>query len=377
VKDCGQISKRAAIVGTEAAPRPEARPEPGAPPDSVRAYLQQIGKVQLLTAPQEVDLAMRIEAGAMAAKLLALPDGDKPLDGRPFRRVVEAVVRVRAHQLDPQRKLRREGMARETVSRAYRPRSRLEGITFLHRVAADEARARAKLIEANLRLVVSIARRFVGRGLLLLDLAQEGNLGLIRAVEKFDYRKGFKFSTYATWWIRQAVSRAVADQGRTIRVPVHINEYMTRIARVRQALTQTLGREPDPEEIGGRLGLPGERVREILGIQGPVSLESPVRPEEDGTVGDFVEDGDAEPLADTVGRTLLREHLASILDGLDDRERGVIEMRFGLHGGEPGTLEEVGRVYGVTRERIRQIEAKTLCKLRHPSRAEQLRDYLG
>jgi RNA polymerase primary sigma factor len=361
----------------EAAPRPEARPEPGAPSDPVRAYLRQIGKVPLLTGPQEVDLAMRIEAGGMATELLDLSNPTERLDGRRFRLVVEAVVRVRAHQLDPEMKLRHEGMALETISPAYRPRTRRDAIGFLRRVAADGAPARGKLIESNLRLVISIAKGFVGRGLVLLDLAQEGNLGLIRAVEKFDYRRGFKFSTYATWWIRQAISRAVADQGRTVRVPVHITEYMNKIARARQELAQILGRDPDPEEIGGRIGLPELRVRELLGIRPPLSLESPVWPEEDATLGDLLEDRDAEPLADAAGRTLLREHLESLLGGFNDRERGVIKMRFGLHGGEPETLEEVGRVFGVTRERIRQIEVKTLCKLRHPSRAEQLRDYLG
>jgi len=339
-------------------------------------YLREIGKVPLLTASQEVDLAMRIESGEMAAELLALSEPADGLDRPRFRRVVETVVRVRANQLDPDKKLLREGIGRETVSRGYFPRSRAAAVFFLSRVAADVDRARAKLIESNLRLVVSIAKRFVGRGMLFLDLAQEGNLGLMRAVEKFDYRKGFKFSTYATWWIRQAIARAVADQARTIRVPVHITEHINKVARVRQDLVQTLGRDPDPDEIGSRVGLSAERVREILAMRTPLSLETPVGQEEDASLGDFIEDQDAQPPPDAASKTLLQEHLEAILHTLDDRERRVIQMRFGLLGEEPGTLEEVGRIFGVTRERIRQIESKTLCKLRHPSRANQLRDYL-
>jgi RNA polymerase primary sigma factor len=242
-------------------------------------------------------------------------------------------------------------------------------------VAADVDRARGKLIEANLRLVVSIAKRHAHRGMLFLDLAQEGNLGLIRAVDKFDYRKGYKFSTFATWWIRQAVTRAIADQSRTIRVPVHMTEYMNQIAWAQRELVQILGPDPDPEEIGRRAGLPAERVRQVLELyRDPISLETPVQ-EEDATLGDFIEDRDAVPLPDAASRTLLQEQLETVLHTLDDRERGIIQRRFGLLGGEPGTLEEVGRVFGVTRERIRQIESKTLSKLRHPSRVQQLRDY--
>ena len=374
--DCLYIKEPAASVGTVAAPRPEARPGAGASYDPVRMYLREIGKVPLLTASQEVDLAMRIESGEMAAELLALSTPTNGFDRRRFRQVVETVIVIRAHQLDPEKKLRREGIGRETVSPSYRPRSHADAISFLGRVAADVDRARKKLIEANLRLVVSIAKRFVGRGMLFLDLAQEGNLGLIRAVEKFDYRKGFKFSTYATWWIRQAVTRALADQARTIRVPVHMTEYMNKVARARQELVQTLGRDPEPGEIGKRVGLPAARVREILAMRVPLSLETPVGQEEDASLGDFIEDQDAEPPPDAVSRTLLQEHLETVLHTLTERERGIIQRRFGLLGGEPGTLEEVGRVFGVTRERIRQIEAKALCKLRHPSRAQQLHDYL-
>ncbi len=376
MKDWVHIKEPATNVGTVAAPRPEVRRPPGVPHDSVRMYLREIGKVPLLTAPQEVDLAMRIEGGEMAATLLALTKPDGRLDRARFLQILETVDRIRSHQLDPLKKLRREGIGRETVSRTYRPRSRADASFFLHRVAADVGRARAKLIEANLRLVVSIAKRFLGRGMLFLDLAQEGNLGLMRAVEKFDYRRGFKFSTYATWWIRQAISRAVADQARTIRLPVHVTEHINKVARARQELVQILGRDPDPGEIGGRVGLRADRVQEILLMRTPISLESPVGEEEDSVLGDFIEDRDAEAPPEAASRTLLQEQLETVLHTLADRERGILEMRFGLLGEEPGTLEEVGRIFGVTRERIRQIEAKALCKLRHPSRAQQLRDYL-
>jgi RNA polymerase primary sigma factor len=338
-------------------------------------YLREIGKVPLLTAAQEVDLAMRIEGGQLAAKLLASVERTGPLDRPRFQQVVQAVVRIRAHQRDPEKKLRREGIGRETVSRGYLPRSRAIATSFLRRVAADVDRARGKLIEANLRLVVSIAKRHAHRGMLFLDLAQEGNLGLMRAVDKFDYTRGYKFSTYATWWIRQAVTRAIADQSRTIRIPVHMTEYMNKIARAQRELVQILGRDPDPEQIGSRVGLPAERVRQILEMgRDPISLETPVGDQEDASIGDFIEDRDAVSLPDAASRTLLQEQLETVLHTLDDRERGIIQMRFGLLGGEPGTLEEVGRVFGVTRERIRQIESKTLCKLRHPSRSQQLRD---
>ncbi len=223
--------------------------------------------------------------------------------------------------------------------------------------------------------MVSIAKRHAHRGMLFLDLAQEGNLGLIRAVDKFDYRKGYKFSTFATWWIRQAVTRAIADPSRTIRVPVHMTEYMNQIAWAQRELVQILGPDPDPEEIGRRAGIPAERVRQVLELyRDPISLETPVQ-EEDATLGDFIEDRDAVPLPDAASRTLLQEQLETVLHTLDDRERRIIQMRFGLLGERPGTLEEVGRVLGVSRERIRQIESKTLCKLRHPSRSQQLRDY--
>jgi RNA polymerase primary sigma factor len=376
VTDCEHIEKRAASVGPIPAPRPKVRAEPGASYDPIRMYLREIGKVPLLTASQEVDLAMRIESGELAAELLVLSKPEDPLDRQRFRQVVEAVDRIRAHQLDPDKKLSREGIGRETISRTYRPRSRADALSFLRRVAADVAHAKRKLIEANLRLVVSIAKRYQGRGMLFLDLTQEGNLGLIRAVEKFDYRKGFKFSTYATWWIRQAVSRALADQSRTIRVPVHIAEHITIVARARQMLIQSLGREPEPEEISEHVGLPMEQVQAVLSMRAPVSLDTPLRDGENVRLGDFVEDTDAERPPDAAGMILLQEHLERVLSTLGDRERGIIQMRFGLLGREPETLEEVGRVFGVTRERIRQIEMLTLSKLRHPSRSRQLREYL-
>jgi RNA polymerase primary sigma factor len=370
------INKRVASAGPISAPRTKVRAEPGASYDPVRMYLREIGKVPLLTAFQEVDLAMRIETGELAAELLVLTQPGDSLDRERFRQVVERVDRIRAHQLDPKKRLVREGIGRETVSGRYRPRSRANALTFLGRVASDVEHARRKLIEANLRLVVSIAKRFQGRGMLFLDLAQEGNLGLIRAVAKFDYRRGFKFSTYATWWIRQSVSRALADQGRTIRVPVHIGEQVSVVYRARQELVQTLGRDPDPEEISKHTGLPAERIQEILAMRAPISLDTPVGEREDARLGDLVEDTNAERPSDAAGRTLLQEHLERILATLGDRERGIIQMRFGLLGTQPGTLEEIGRVFGVTRERIRQIETRTMVKLRHPSRARQLRGYL-
>ena len=299
--------------------------------DPVRMYLKEIGKVPLLTADEEVRLAKNIEAGEEAAGLLER-DEDK-LSKEEIRKI---------------RRIEREGMT-----------------------------AKKKLVEANLRLVVSIAKRYVGRGMLFLDLIQEGNLGLIRAVEKFDFRKGFKFSTYATWWIRQAITRAIADQARTIRIPVHMVETINKLIRIQRQLLQELGREPMPEEIGEEMGLSPERVREILKIsQEPVSLETPIGEEEDSQLGDFIEDQEAEVPSDAASFSLLQEQLQEVLDTLSERERKVIELRFGLIDGHPRTLEEVGRVFGVTRERIRQIESKTLSKLRHPNRSAKLRDYL-
>ena len=302
----------------------------GATSDPVRMYLKEIGKVALLTAEQEVDLAKRIEAGLFAAEKLLQ---DTPLPA--------ALVRD------------------------------------LERVAADGVVAKRALVEANLRLVVSIAKRYVGRGMLFLDLIQEGNLGLIRAVEKFDYTRGYKFSTYATWWIRQAITRAVADQARTIRIPVHMVETINKLLRIQRALLQELGREPTPAEIGAQMELPPDKVVEIQRFaQEPVSLDTPIGTEDSSHLGDFIEDSDAVMPADAASFLLLQEQLESVLHTVTERERKVIELRFGLLDGAPRTLEEVGREFGVTRERIRQIESKTLAKLRHPSRAELLRDYL-
>jgi RNA polymerase primary sigma factor len=302
--------------------------------DPVRMYLKEIGKVPLLTAAQEIDLAMKIEAGLDAAARLE--------------------------------------QAEELGVELERPEKRR--LSRIEQVGLD---AKQQLVEANLRLVVSIAKRYVGRGMLFLDLIQEGNLGLIRAVEKFDYTKGFKFSTYATWWIRQAITRAIADQARTIRIPVHMVETINKLIRVQRQLLQELGREPTPEEIGEKMEMTADRVREILKIsQEPVSLETPIGEEEDSQLGDFIEDIDAEKPAEKAAFSMLQEQLSKVLDGLSDRERKVIELRFGLLDGHPRTLEEVGREFGVTRERIRQIESKTLCKLRHPSRSSRLKDYL-
>ena len=302
--------------------------------DPVRMYLKEIGRVNLLTAAEEVDLAMKIEAGVAAT---------------------EQLEKEEAGEIELERRERRR----------------------LSRVEMVGLDAKQQLIEANLRLVVSIAKRYVGRGMLFLDLIQEGNLGLIRAVEKFDYTKGFKFSTYATWWIRQAITRAIADQARTIRIPVHMVETINKLVRIQRQLLQSLGREPTPAEIGEEMGLTEERVREIQKIsQEPVSLETPIGEEEDSQLGDFIEDDAAIVPPDAASFSMLQEQLRKTLDGLAERERKVIELRFGLVDGHPRTLEEVGREFGVTRERIRQIESKTLAKLRHPSRSQKLKDYL-
>jgi len=297
--------------------------------DLVRIYLREIGRVPLLTAEDEVELAKSIEAGLFAEEKLA-----------------HTAILSRMEQLD------------------------------LELLSRDGLRAKQRLIEANLRLVVSIAKRYVGRGMLFLDLIQEGNLGLIRAVEKFDYTKGFKFSTYATWWIRQAITRAIADQARTIRIPVHMVETINKLVRVQRQLHQDLGREPTPDEIGLEMGLSPIRVVEIQRIaQEPVSLQSPIG-EEDSDLGDFIEDADAVVPIEAAAFILLQDQLEDILGTLSDREQRIIQLRFGLTDGHPRTLEEVGREFGVTRERIRQIESKTLAKLRHPSRAQMLREYL-
>ena len=303
----------------------------GATTDPVKDYLKQIGKVPLLTARQEVELAKRIEAGLFAEEKLAGGGGG-----------------LRGDQC-----------------------------IDLERVAEDGRRAKNHLVEANLRLVVSLARRYAGRGMLILDLIQEGNLGLIRGVEKFDYTKGYKFSTYATWWIRQAISRAMAEQSRTIRLPVHVAEALSRLARVQRQLLQDLGREPTPEELAAELDMTPEKVVEVRKYgREPISLHTPLGEDSGSEFGDLIEDSEAIQPAEAVSFTLLQEQLQSVLGTLSKREAGIVSMRFGLTDGQPKTLDEIGRVYGVTRERIRQIESRTMSKLRHPSRSQLLRDYL-
>jgi len=301
--------------------------------DLVRIYLREIGRVPLLTAHDEVELAKAIEAGLFAEEKL------------------------------------QNGFAADAGNGV------LMGELAL--VAADGLRAKQRLIEANLRLVVSIAKRYIGRGLVFLDLIQEGNLGLIRAVEKFDYTKGYKFSTYATWWIRQAITRAMADQARTIRIPVHMVEVINKLARVQRQMLQDLGREPTPEELAAELDMTPEKVIEVQKYgREPISLHTPLGEDGDSEFGDLIEDSEAIQPGEAVSFTLLQEQLHSVLDTLSEREAGVVSMRFGLTDGQPKTLDEIGKVYGVTRERIRQIESKTMSKLRHPSRSQVLRDYL-
>ncbi len=345
--------------------------------DPVRMYLKEIGKVPLLNAAQEIDLARRIEAGEMSTGMqseMHAEEEAKP-DPHALKVCVTKVWEIRNHQQTAFGKV--EGIGREKIAKTFRPKTDDDLHAWLHRVERDGQLAKRKLIEANLRLVVSIAKRYVGRGMLFLDLIQEGNLGLIRAVEKFDYAKGFKFSTYATWWIRQAITRAIADQARTIRIPVHMVETINKLVRVQRQLLQDLGREPTPDEIGKVMGIGADKVREIQKVsQEPVSLHTPIGEEEDSQLGDFIEDSDAVVPVDAASFILLQEQLESVLHTLSEREKKVIQLRFGLVDGHPRTLEEVGREFGVTRERIRQIESKTLSKLRHPSRSQKLRDYL-
>ncbi|MCI7242868.1 MAG: RNA polymerase sigma factor RpoD [Lachnobacterium sp.] len=310
--------------------------------DPVRMYLKEIGKVPLLSAEEEINLAQRMEAGNVATEKIQL-------------------LKVRME---------------ETEDEAEKAEIQ-EEVKAMQKDIDLGSDAKKRLAEANLRLVVSIAKRYVGRGMLFLDLIQEGNLGLIKAVEKFDYRKGYKFSTYATWWIRQAITRAIADQARTIRIPVHMVETINKLIRVSRQLLQELGREPSPEEIAAEMNMPVDRVREILKIsQEPVSLETPIGEEEDSHLGDFIKDDNVPVPADAAAFTLLKEQLEEVLGTLTEREQKVLTLRFGLEDGRARTLEEVGKEFNVTRERIRQIEAKALRKLRHPSRSRKLKDYL-
>lgn len=310
--------------------------------DPVRMYLKEIGKVPLLSAEEEINLAQRMEAGNVATeKIQLLKARMEETEDEAEKAEIQEEIKAMQKNID---------------------------------LGSD---AKKRLAEANLRLVVSIAKRYVGRGMLFLDLIQEGNLGLIKAVEKFDYRKGYKFSTYATWWIRQAITRAIADQARTIRIPVHMVETINKLIRVSRQLLQELGREPSPEEIAAEMNMPVDRVREILKIsQEPVSLETPIGEEEDSHLGDFIKDDNVPVPADAAAFTLLKEQLEEVLGTLTEREQKVLTLRFGLEDGRARTLEEVGKEFNVTRERIRQIEAKALRKLRHPSRSRKLKDYL-
>jgi RNA polymerase primary sigma factor len=320
------------VLVEEVAPEPPMRPDTGngTTSDLLRQYLREIGRIPLLSAAEEVELARRVEAGLLAEeKLSTTPDLDSQLAGDFDKLVVQGRM------------------------------------------------AKRRLIEANLRLVVSVAKRYVGRGLTMLDLVQEGNLGLIRAVEKFDYTRGYKFSTYATWWIRQAMSRALADQARTIRVPVHVVELINRVLRIQRSLLQERGYEPNPEEVAAHLNISEERVSEVLRLaQEPVSLHAPVGEEDDVALGDLIEDGDATSPVESAAFLLLRQHLEAVLSTLGERERKVVQLRYGLVDGRPRTLEEIGQIFGVTRERIRQIESKTLGKLRDHAFSKQLRGYL-
>ena len=402
---------------------------PGVSADLVRAYLNGIGKTALLNAAQEVDLARRIEAGLMAeyvlatdvrpalaekraeiariaatveeslaridalssadtlsgaaALLAALGDVRSPVSGDDISTAAaiavpdgSALTKADATELQAVIVERSELFAR-LLEAAADHRSLMERIADLEWIARDGRKAKNHLLEANLRLVVSVAKKYTGRGMAFLDLIQEGNLGLIRAVEKFDYTKGYKFSTYATWWIRQAITRAMADQARTIRIPVHMVEVINKLGRIQRELLQDLGREPTPEELAKEMDIPPEKVLEIQQYsREPVSLDQTIGDEGDSQLGDFIEDSEAVVAADAVSHTLLQEQLIQVLDTLSDREAGVVRLRFGLSDGQPRTLDEIGQVYGVTRERIRQIESKTMSKLRHPSRSQVLRDYL-
>ncbi len=345
--------------------------------DPVRMYLKEIGKVPLLNAPQEIDLARRIEAGEMSTSLQTqLRDEEDPkADPHDLKVCVIKVWEVRNHQMTAFGKV--EGIGREKMAKTYRPKTDEEMNAWLHRVERDGQLAKRKLIEANLRLVVSIAKRYVGRGLQLLDLVQEGNLGLMRAVEKFDYTKGFKFSTYATWWIRQAITRAIADQARTIRIPVHMVESINKVHRIQRQMMQELERDPTVDELAAKVDMTPDRVREIMRIsQDPLSLDSPVGETDDSNLSDFIEDTQADAPAEMAARNMLGKAVVDALEELSDREKEVVRLRFGLDDGQARTLEEVGKEFGVTRERIRQIEAKTLAKLRNPHRSQKLRDYL-